>query len=208
MYKTFQNFVFQEDIRKVIAIVLLYKFAFLTIVFFGYHLLPFSSGSFYANLHYPSTEHISFLTTFQTWDGQHYHLIAKEGYNKNSMSSAFYPLYPTLISIFSYVTSLSNVVTAILLSNLLSFGAVILLFLLSKEFMDSERAILVIILFLTYPVAFYTNVMYSESLFLILIFGFFYAVYKENIFFASILAVLLPLSRPQGHLVIAVFFIF
>ena len=205
--KSFSKYI-DHDLSKVICIFLLYKISFLIIVYFSFNMLPFSVGHFNANLHYPKNEPVTFLTTLKTWDGQHYHYLSDIGYGHNQMSNAFYPLFPLLISVVSKILYIPNVIAGLVLSNIFSFGSVIFLFLLALQFGTKENAFRAVILYLAYPVTFYTNIMYTESLFLFLSIGFFYAIYKRNIILAIITIFLLPLSRPQGFLIIPIFFVF
>lgn len=198
------------SLYRVVGYVLLYKVAFFILVYFSFQMLPFSHGSLEANLHYPDNT-VNFLTTLKTWDGQHYHLLGAEGYQPESMSNAFYPLYPILMKVMSTIFGFSAAVSGLLISNILSVFAAAFLYLVSREFMSSELATGSVILYLSYPLTFYTNIVYSESLFLFLALGLFYGLYKDKVWVAVVAAFLLPLSRPQGVLVglaIIVFFLF
>lgn len=200
----------RSELSRVVIYTLLYKVVFFIVVYFSYQLLPFNHGALNANLNYPPNEPVTFLTTLKTWDGQHYHYLAEEGYSAENMSNAFYPLYPAGMTAVASIFGISAAWAGLLISNILSIGAAAFLYLLSREFMSVERATATVVLYLTYPVAFYTNILYSESLFLFLILGLFYGLYKENIGLSILMAFLLPLSRPQGVLVgfILIFFYF
>lgn len=190
----------ERALCKVVGYVLLYKIAFFIIVYLSFQMLPFSDGTLRANLHYPD-DTINFLTTLKTWDGQHYHLLGEEGYKPDSMSNAFYPLYPTLMKLVSSFLGISAATAGLLISNILSLFVAVLLYLVSREFMSDALATSTVVLYLSYPLTFYTNILYSESLFLFLALGLFYGLYKDKYWIAVAAAFLLPLSRPQGVLV-------
>lgn len=198
----------KSDIYKVTCYCLLYKAAFFLLVYLSFHMLPFSEGSLRANLNYPENSPITFMTALKTWDGQHYHYLAENGYSAQKASNAFYPLYPLLTSLVAKVFGIDTVLSGVLLSNFLSVGAVIFLYLLSLNFMNRRRALTVILLFLSYPVAFYSNIFYSESLFLFLVLGLLYGLYRDKFWLAVAFALLLPLSRPQGILIGLVILVF
>lgn len=197
-----------SEISTAIYYALIYKLAFFLLVYLSFHLLPFSDGSLRANLNYPENAPITFLTSLKTWDGQHYHYLAENGYKADNMSNAFYPLYPLLIAATAKLMGISAILAGVLLSNVLSVGAAVFLYLLARVYMDEKKAIAALLLFLSYPVAFYTNILYSESLFLFLVLGLFYGLYREKFWLAIVFALLLPLSRPQGMLIGLVILVF
>src|SRR5688572_23945774 len=65
-----------------------------------------------------------------------------------------------------------------------------------------------LLLFLAFPAAFYLNLIYSEALFLLLTMWFFGSLYKRNYPMAAAAALLLPLTRPIGVLILAPFALF
>lgn len=191
----------RSEVSSAIYYSLAYKLAFFLLVYLGFHLLPFSEGSLRANLNYPENAPITFMTALKTWDGQHYHYLAENGYKAGEMSNAFYPLYPILIGALASITGLSAVLAGVLISNFLSIGAAVFLYLLARIYASREQSLAALLLFLSYPVAFYTNILYSESLFLFLVLGLFYGLYKEKLWLSIVFALMLPLSRPQGMLI-------
>lgn len=204
VFKRFSN----TEVATAVYFSVVYKAAFFLLVYLSFNLLPFSDGSLRANLNYPENSPITFLTSLKTWDGQHYHYLAENGYKADNMSNAFYPLYPLLIAALAKLIGVSAVLAGVLLSNILSIGAAIFLYLLARVYMDQKKALVALLLFLSYPVTFYTNILYSESLFLFLVLGLFYGLYREKFWLSIAFALLLPLSRPQGMLIGLVILVF
>ncbi len=62
----------------------------------------------------------SWYIPFANWDGQHYLLLADYGYGHWQHSQSFYPLFPELIRVLSYV--FSPAVSAVLLNYVFSAG--------------------------------------------------------------------------------------
>ncbi len=195
-------------IKKVIFFVLLAKILFFAAVYIGYKSFSFDTETFSANLVYPKEQGISPSTTFNTWDSQHYYLLSDKGYGVNPMSDAFYPLYPTLIKLFRPVFLGNTVLTGVVLSNIFSIIGMLFLYLLVLKLFKSQTAFKTVLLFSAFPTAFHMNIMYSEALFLMLVFGFFYYIYNNKFMPAVIFALLLPISRPQGILLLAPLVVF
>ncbi|MDZ7922849.1 MAG: hypothetical protein U5M23_02055 [Marinagarivorans sp.] len=182
---------------KLIASILVTKFSFFILIVLAYHTLPFSDGSLRANFSY-SNETITFLTAFKTWDGQHYHAISESGYLANHMSSAFYPLYPILISLTAPILNDNAVLAGIVISNVASLIAYALLFAFFRKESDEETALWGTLIMLSFPVAFYTNILYSEAIFLLLAASLFWSAANKHWLILFLSALLLPLTRPQG----------
>ena len=129
---------------------------------------------------------------FANWDGQHYLLLADQGYGALKYSPAFYPLYPGLIHLLSYVFSPG--VSAMLLSYLFTAGFCIFLYRLAVHF-DCDKAHLAVPLVMTFPTAFFFSAFYTESLFLFLQMGFLYHLFVTRSKARLVYLTLLPLAR-------------
>ena len=113
----------------------------------------------------------SWYIPFANWDGQYYLLLSDWGYNYEETPDsprAFFPLYPMLIHISSYVVP--RMVAAVLLSYLLTAGFCYFLFKLGEHF-GCRKPYLVILIVLAFPTAFFASVFYTEALFLFLQLG-------------------------------------
>ena len=94
-------------IRPAVA-VLLQKLVIFSLVMGSATLSPenFNLTQHQANFHWPVDEPVGRSTHFKTWDAQHFLFLAEEGYAEaRSNTQAFYPLWPLLIRIGSFVTA-------------------------------------------------------------------------------------------------------
>ena len=137
----------------------------------------------------------SWYIPFANWDGQYYLLLSDWGYNYEETPDsprAFFPLYPVLIHILSYVVP--RMVAAALLSYLLTAGFCYFLFKLGEHF-GCRKPYLAILIVLAFPTAFFTSVFYTEALFLFLQLGLVYHLLITRSRKRWIYAALLPLTR-------------
>ena len=137
----------------------------------------------------------SWYIPFANWDGQYYLLLSDWGYNYEETPDsprAFFPLYPALIHILSYVVP--RMAAAALLSYLLTAGFCYFLFKLGEHF-GCHKPYLAILIVLAFPTAFFTSVFYTEALFLFLQLGLVYHLLVTKSRKRWIYAALLPLTR-------------
>lgn len=185
---------------KIIAVVLVFKIVFLAIGLIAISALPYSKSNYEINFHFPDNE-TKMIAHLKTWDAQHYLFLAEKGYEKGRESNRFFPLYPILIKIFSFVFQ-SKLLTAHLLSLALTIGSAILLHKLVKLLSFTSKTYwLSLFLLLSFPTAFFLHLPYSESLFLFICLCYFYAYEKKNNLLQFLTAFLLPLTRPTGILI-------
>lgn len=129
------------------------------------------------------------------FDGVHYLTIAKEGYYQ--YQQAFFPFYPYAIRFFSNLTK--NYLTSGLLVSHASF--IVALYLLYQlVYMDFSPSVAKksIIYLLMFPTSFFFGSVYTESLFLALILGSFYAARKKKWIIAGILGAFASATRFVG----------
>jgi hypothetical protein len=150
----------------------------------------------------PGANHL--LSAFANWDGQNYLLIAKSGYGDVPTHRwAFYPLLPwCLRGIFLFIPNVY--VAGIVLVGLCT--AIFLRFFVFyvQAHGGSQRIWLAIALLLSHPAAFYTGVIYSEALFLALLFTWLW-YYHNKSWVALLPAALLPLTRPHAFIILPAF---
>lgn len=111
------------------------------------------------------------LRLWSHWDGQWYLLIARRGYG-SIQSTAFFPLYPMLVHFLGGGT----VVGAVAISWCALAIAVWFLYLLVRLDFGSRIAWYTVLVLLLFPTSFYTQAVYSESVFLALAIGSLYCV--------------------------------
>src|SRR5688572_22283219 len=63
-----------------------------------------NEGDFAKVRHWPFEGKSTLASRFATWDAAHYLYLAENGYRVGDLSCAFYPLWPALIKLGSFVT--------------------------------------------------------------------------------------------------------
>lgn len=163
-----------------------------------------SESSYYGNFHWPPREPPSNATRLATWDAQHYLFLATEGYGPGRPPIAFFPLYPWLIrGAAAILPGVGPLVAALLLANLLSIAAGVLLY----RLLDHRHAGAggdTLLLLLAFPGALFFHFPYTESLFLFLAVAVVAAAARDRMLAAAACAFLLALTRPNGVLVAVV----
>lgn len=129
---------------------------------------------------------------FKFFDSQHYLRIAEFGYKEPSLY-AFFPLYPILIKVLTYIIP-SYPISGFIISNISSLLSVLILNEITKE----KNNIWIITCFIFTPILGYTSLVYTESLFILLtLLG--YHLYKKDKYILSAIVVGLSiLTRNSG----------
>lgn len=144
----------------------------------------------------------NYALSLAQWDGGHFLEIAKSGYH-NDRNFAFFPLYPLLIKLFSFVTLKNALLSAILLSNIFFVIFLYKLYEYSRNILSQKKAFSTTLTFLLFPTTFFCLVAYSESLFLLLSILMLEALTSERYLKASIFAALASLARFIGVALLA-----
>lgn len=136
------------------------------------------------------------------WDSVWYLQIAQHGYSAIDNSTAFFPLYPLLLSVFRPIF-LGN---GVLAGMFVSLTACLLAFYLLYRFVEidfgdatARRAVLYLAIF---PTSFFFQTVYSESLFLALTIGCLLAARRRGYLLAGFLGALAVLTRSAGLLLL------
>lgn len=144
--------------------------------------------------------------------------IAINGYEKGSemeeasISASLYPLYPMLIrTVYKAIPFSKNIETVYWIGALLStffFGAALFYLdkLLDLVWFYEEKKYVVFLLLLCFPGSFFFNLVYSESLFLLLSVLFLYNLFKKNYSWASVFLSLSIITRVAGVALMIPFF--
>lgn len=192
-----------DRVKRLMMITALSRLAILVVIFAGYRLLPFCVSAHDANFVYPIGEEAGLVSAFKTWDANHYLYLADQWYSPFHISNAFYPLFPLLVKAVSVLTFGHAVVAGFLLSIVCTTVAVAFLYKLVCKSHGEETAYDCCLMLLAFPTAFYLGLVYSESVFLLLAVALFYYLGENRVAPAAVCALLLPLSRPTGVLVLA-----
>lgn len=148
---------------------------------------------------WPTAGEPTFLSHFGTWDVAHYLHLSRYGYQDNSPSCAFYPLWPLLIHL-SATIGMNEVIGGMLLSNILSILGWGLFYRLISRRCGADIGVLSLSLLIVYPGSIFFQFAYSESLFFYLLMQICCGIEARRWWTAGVAAFFLPLSRPTGIL--------
>jgi Mannosyltransferase (PIG-V) len=137
------------------------------------------------------------------WDTDFYHQIATVGYRWDPsvflhQNVVFFPLYPLLMRWGGALLGGHPLLAGTVISLAAFAGAVSLLYRMAVLELGEEKAWPVILLVSTYPFALFYSVVYTESLFLLLTVGAFYAMRRRYLLLAALAGVAAGLTRPNG----------
>jgi len=137
------------------------------------------------------------------WDTYYYHSIAATGYAWNPAvfqheNVVFFPLYPLLMRWGGAVIGGHPLVAGLVISLVAFTGAIALLYQLASAEIGPDRAWRAILLLVTFPYALFFSVVYTESLFLLLSVGAFYAMRRGRLTLTALAGLAIGLTRPNG----------
>lgn len=138
------------------------------------------------------------IWSFAGFDGVHYLRLAQEGYANLQFTQAFFPLYPILIRLVSYMTFDNYLVAALLISNAAFLAGLLLFYKLVEKNFDEKTALWSTILLLSFPTSFYFGAVYTEGLFFFLIIGSFYFFEQNRPLLASLFGTFASATRLVG----------
>jgi hypothetical protein len=143
----------------------------------------------------------SIVDLFFRWDSNWYLSIVQNGYSYVpgiQSKVAFFPLYPSLVKIFSF--GLADVrITGIVLSNVALLLAMIYLFrLVNLDFQNTKIPLNSVLFALIFPASFFFSIFYAESLFFFLTVACFYYARRNRWFLSSLFGFFAALTRALG----------
>ena len=148
------------------------------------------------------TKGAGFFGIWQRFDTNWYISIAAQGY-AFPQQVAFFPLYPALIRVFSLFTGGNLLISALIVGNLGTLGALIALGALTAwETRDERNVAPAMLLALAFPFAFFFATAYTEGLFLALAIFCLYFARRGQWGWAAALALLSGAARPTGLVLI------
>jgi hypothetical protein len=149
---------------------------------------------------------VSYFPFTALWDGQWYQTIALHGYPSELPMSeggsvqqnpwAFYPLFPFMARAGMAVTGLGFPAVGSTIALLCGAGAAVLMGLLLRGRIGDPAAYLVVALWASFPASVALQLAYTESLAMLLLVGYLYALARERWLVATVVALLVGLSRP------------
>jgi hypothetical protein len=140
------------------------------------------------------------------WDSVHYLAIAAHGYNTPS-NTVFFPLYPALIKVFSWLTG-SYVIAGELISTVAFAVSLLLLHRLTRAELGDRAANATVLLLAFSPLSLFFTALYTESLFLALALGVFLLARQGRFGWAGVAAAAATMTHIEGVLLIAPLAIF
>jgi hypothetical protein len=189
----------RPSIGSLLAILLGHKLLFFALCFLALNLFPtWSSNGWGRVLGWPRHGDPILASHFAAWDGAHYLKIAETGYQQGSGSCAFYPLWPALIRLGSVFTGGNCFWSGIILANLLSILAFLQFHAFVREHHGPRTANWALGLLLAFPSAIFFNLIYTESLFLLLVVTFFRYLFRNQFALAGLVAFFLPMTKAIG----------
>lgn len=153
--------------------------------------------------------HPNYFSMTVLWDGFWYRLIAESGYPPalpldaatgavQQNAWAFYPAFPMMSRLLMKVTGLGFPVVGSTLALLLGFGAAVVMGLLLRDRVGPTVALAGVAVYAACPVSPSFQIAYTESLAILLLCGFLWAVSKERWVVTAGLALLVGLSRAMA----------
>ncbi|OGD83126.1 hypothetical protein A2165_01990 [Candidatus Curtissbacteria bacterium RBG_13_40_7] len=184
--------------KKIFLFFLIWRIGLFLIAFISPLFIPNFGARFpYFEERLVSSGFPHFIWSFGNFDGVHYLGIAQNGY-AFQFTQVFFPFYPILIKLLSYLTFGNFLVSGLLISNLAFFGGLVLFFKLVKNVYNEKIAFWSCLFLLTFPTSFYFGAVYTEGLFFLLIISAFYLLYKNKVILASIIGSFASLTRLAG----------
>src|SRR4029077_16754042 len=137
------------------------------------------------------------------WDTDFYHQIATTGYKWDRsvflhQNVVFFPPYPLLMRWGGALLGGHPLLAGTIVSLAAFAGAIVVLYRLAGLEVGQEKAWPVILLLSTYPYALFYSAVYTESLFLLLTVGAFYAMRRRHLLLTALCGVAAGLARPNG----------
>jgi hypothetical protein len=194
-------------VKQILTLAIVSKLITFLIIFLAASILPYSKNLYEPNFLYPPHAKHTLLSAFSGWDSQHYMYLISQGYHPHQLSNAFFPLFP-LLGMFLNTILHNPFLSGMFVANIASLVGLVFFYKFLQESFPKIDAYLVVVLFLTFPTAFYLSLIYSEALFLCLLFLFFYFLYRKNYGKAGIVSFFIPLARPMGTFVFVPFLLF
>lgn len=143
----------------------------------------------------------AFFLIWTALDGQWYISIARDDYY-TIPQAAYYPLYPLMMRLTAPLTGGNLALAGIILSNLFTLGAFILLGYLVAQAFGSRVAQRVLLFYAIFPTGFFLVADYTEGLFLLLSVATFLCIRQRRWLLSGALITLATLTRAPGALLL------
>ncbi|WP_170212959.1 mannosyltransferase family protein [Catellatospora citrea] len=145
------------------------------------------------------------IQSWNHWDTVWYVIIADSGYEYDSRSTAFFPLYPMTVRAFNPVLPGGTFEAGLVIGALACLAALILVHRLATEMIGAEDARRTTVYLLAFPTAFYLVAAYNESLFVALALAALYNMRRGRWWWAAMFAGYASATRMAGVMLGAAF---
>lgn len=175
----------------------------LTVIFFLSAKLYVFLAYLFSMRFLPQNHGFMAASRYGNFDGVHYLAIAENGYEV--FQQAFFPLFPVLISLVHKLFGISYIESGLLITNISFF---LLIYFLQKLLLiqyKNQSVIWMVLLFLSLPMAFFLQAIYTESLFILLVVISMILFKKKMYFFAFLICGLASAVRLNGVFVTLIF---
>lgn len=156
----------------------------------------------------PPTATGGIFDVLNSWDGQWYYRIIREGYPRSvpahvtygmlQARAAFFPLYPLTVRFLDHVLPGGDVFAALMMNFFLGFAAVLMIGAIARHLFDEAIAERSMILLALFPGSFVLSFAYSEALMFVLVGVCLWLLLKERWLLAGLAAALVTACRPNG----------
>ncbi|HPS40865.1 MAG TPA: hypothetical protein PLQ50_02555 [Candidatus Woesebacteria bacterium] len=179
-------------------------FAFFILWLFFLSLVSFLAGKFFA--YKPTFAYAyefykyglsDFFNKMANFDGVYYLGISENGYLNVGLVQAFFPFYPFLIRVLNFFVH-NPLISGLLISHLFALFSFYSFYYLVKMEHKQKIASWSLVFFAVFVSSFYLRSLYSESLFLTLIFTSLIAGKKKHYLLAGVLGALASATRVVG----------
>lgn len=162
-------------------------------------ILPYKPSFPYADTLLASSGLPAFIYSWGNFDGVHYVTIAKQGYATVQYIQAFFPLLPyALMRPLFLLLQINPLVSGLILTNIFAFTAIASFYHFTKTFFDAKTAWLTVLVLLAFPTSLFLGALYTEGLFLTLVFGCLLFAHQKKWLAATLLAALASSTRIVG----------
>jgi len=181
--------------KYLIGLALALRIVTLLAAVFGLRLLTFKPSFPYADA-VLEIHGSPLLWSWGNFDGVHYLLLAEKGY-AFGLTQAFFPVYFLLIR-WGNVLINNRLLVGLIISHLSFIGAIVMFYKLAKLDFSEKITRKIILALVLFPTAFFFLSLYTESLFLLLLFSSFYFFRKKQWIKAGLIGAIASASKIIG----------
>ena len=196
----------RKTLVKIITAFILWRLVLLAAAFFANDLLAYDPSFPYAEILLAGSNLPQWLYSWANCDGVHYLTIADKGYVGTGLIQAFFPVFPLLIKLTALLIG-SQLIAGLVIANLAFVGVLIIGYRLTALDFDRSTAWWWVLVTLTFPTSFYFGSVYTESLFLLLVFYSLWYIRHQKNTISALLSGLSSGVRLVGSLLLPTLFL-